>query len=487
MVSILHLKNENKTKSSMLDVSHEATLRSFFSSLINDKSSFDVFIKELLVDNHNKDTILFRQSVLNDFLSNRELLYELIVSFGSLNSLYTEYLSERKHHISEIVNTTNVEEIKINNKINLLKITAFQLKRFLISIKIIKTICEKYICSSIGIQTLVDDIGSVTESQYYERLLCHVETLGSIDFNQSPFELHVKLNDMGKISEVNFGHVISRAINKKANRTSWIKGIAARFSSPDTHIDDMHIYEIRNYLSIAITNLTDQLAKAFRLLFDKYSNIHGELVFYDSACRYCDYLQSKNIRLCFPKPTNHTVIKGCYDLVLISKCNEINDIVPNDFVMMDYTSGMIIEGNNGSGKTVYLRTIIFAHLLTQAGLPIPAKYAEISPVSNIVSIMASAEDSSIIGMGRFEKEVQQLSSAIREITPNSLVLLNEILQTTAYTEGANSLFCILKYLNHLQTKWICVTHIKQLKHMFNGENDILLATVDDTHTVRIDM
>ena len=155
--------------------------------------------------------------------------------------------------------------------------------------------------------------------------------------------------------------------------------------------------------------------------------------------------------------------------------------------MMDYTSGMIIEGNNGSGKTVYLRTIIFAHLLTQAGLPIPAKYAEISPVSNIVSIMASAEDSSIIGMGRFEKEVQQLSSAIREITPNSLVLLNEILQTTAYTEGANSLFCILKYLNHLQTKWICVTHIKQLKHMFNGENDILLATVDDTHTVRIDM
>ena len=65
--------------------------------------------------------------------------------------------------------------------------------------------------------------------------------------------------------------------------------------------------------------------------------------------------------------------------------------------------------------------------------------------------------------GRFEQEVSEIKEMVDSLTENSLIILNETFQTTAYDEGATGLYGILKYFTKKDVVWILVSHLTQLK------------------------
>ena len=62
-----------------------------------------------------------------------------------------------------------------------------------------------------------------------------------------------------------------------------------------------------------------------------------------------------------------------YDFLLLSEGLSGDQIVSNDILMDASCDGILIRGNNSSGKTVYLRSLGIAQLFAQAGLPVCAK------------------------------------------------------------------------------------------------------------------
>ena len=132
--------------------------------------------------------------------------------------------------------------------------------------------------------------------------------------------------------------------------------------------------------------------------------------------------------------------------------------------------GILITGENNSGKTVYLRSVGTAQLLFQAGLPVPCESARMRIFSAVYTCYAAAEKEFVSGndAGRFEQEVRVLSQLAERIQPNSLLLLNEVFQTTAYSEGAEGLYHILNYFTRHGVNFIAVTHLKELVLLYGG-------------------
>ena len=187
-----------------------------------------------------------------------------------------------------------------------------------------------------------------------------------------------------------------------------------------------------------------------------------------------------NLAVCFPEISDIAAMK-CEELRDIFLCATTvtpEQIVPNDVHFSENVRGILIRGENNSGKTVYLRSISCAQLMAQAGLPVCAKTAVIGMRNALFTQFASGEKEFNSGndAGRFEQEVRDVVKIVDALIPNSLVILNETFQTTAYAEGAEGLFPILNYINGRGCGWILVTHLHELFSRFDNDGIVKMQT-----------
>ena len=258
---------------------------------------------------------------------------------------------------------------------------------------------------------------------------------------------------------------------------------------------------LRNRFSFeAFVTLSNILSGYVRELIDGFKRLSDELVFYELALDYINLAKEKELPLCYPEiiepdsdSPERIEITRLYDLLLATRALAAKDIVPNDVSFPrrgnsgvnsnvgdddDHTSsdcvdnstvpGILITGENNSGKTVYLRSVGMAQLLFQAGLPVPCESAKMRISSAVYTCYAAAEKEFVSGndAGRFEQEVRDFSRLAEKIQPNSLLLLNEVFQTTAYSEGAEGLYHILNYFTRHGVVFIAVTHLKELVPLY---------------------
>ena len=157
-----------------------------------------------------------------------------------------------------------------------------------------------------------------------------------------------------------------------------------------------------------------------------------------------------------------------------------SDVIPNDFKLGESNGGVLVFGNNGSGKTVYLRSVGTMQVLAQAGLPIPCESAEIALFSQLATQFSEAEKEFCEGndAGRFEQEVRELAAMVDTLKKGSLVFLNETFQSTAYAEGAEGLYHLLKHFSALNIRWILVSHLRQIEEMFENNEATVLHTTE---------
>jgi DNA mismatch repair ATPase MutS len=238
-----------------------------------------------------------------------------------------------------------------------------------------------------------------------------------------------------------------------------------------------------------VQELDRYLTSFLRTLIDKFSGLEEELYFCKAVLLYTDRLTDRNVKTIFPEflpaEENTLVMKNLSDLLLLTESMSVLSVVPNDVSCVGDGSGTLVTGKNNSGKTVYLRSVGTAVLLSQCGLPIPAESAVISVRQGVYTTFAKAEGELVplSSAGRFEEEVAQLSGILSRVKPGSLLLLNETFQTTAYDEGAEGMYHILAYLASMGCSFIFVTHLMKLKELYRGRQDIrIMKTSDDPRT-----
>ncbi len=140
------------------------------------------------------------------------------------------------------------------------------------------------------------------------------------------------------------------------------------------------------------------------------------------------------------------------------------EYVAND-VYLDTTTQqiMIITGPNMSGKSAYLRQTALIVLMAQIGSYVPAKRSSIGLVDKIFT-RVGATDNISSGESTFMVEMNETASILNNVSPHSLILLDEIGRGTSTYDGVSIAWGIASYLhNHKhRAKVLFATHYHEL-------------------------
>ncbi len=142
--------------------------------------------------------------------------------------------------------------------------------------------------------------------------------------------------------------------------------------------------------------------------------------------------------------------------------------IPNDLVMNNSTDRLlIITGANMGGKSTAMRQAALIQVLAQVGSFVPAKSARL-PVLDRIWTRVGASDDLASGRSTFMVEMTETAAIVRNATPRSLVLLDEIGRGTATFDGLSIAWAVTEYLHDSgehAAKTLFATHYHELTEL----------------------
>ena len=169
----------------------------------------------------------------------------------------------------------------------------------------------------------------------------------------------------------------------------------------------------------------------------------------------------------------------CRPEVDLSTCLEIRDgrhpvveqvlknslFVPNDTDLSnDQCRVAVITGPNMAGNSTYMRQVALIVLMAQMGSFVPARSARIGIVDKLFTRIGASDDLSS-GQSTFMVEMQEVADILKNATPRSLLILDEIGRGTATYDGMAIARAVLEYAADPKTlgaKTLFATHYHEL-------------------------
>ena len=150
---------------------------------------------------------------------------------------------------------------------------------------------------------------------------------------------------------------------------------------------------------------------------------------------------------------------------VIEKMLENGAFVENDtYLDCGETSLAIITGPNMAGKSTYMRQVAIITLMAQIGSFVPAKEANIGVVDKIFTRVGASDDLSS-GQSTFMVEMNEVANILKEATPKSLVILDEIGRGTSTYDGLSIAWAVAEYITDKEKigcKTLFATHYHEL-------------------------
>ena len=186
----------------------------------------------------------------------------------------------------------------------------------------------------------------------------------------------------------------------------------------------------------------------------------------DVACAFALLAVEKNfIRPIITAGTSHNIVGGRHPVVENSSVDQGRDFTPNDCILDDKERTWLITGPNMAGKSTYLRQNALISVLAQTGSFVPAEYAEIGLVDKVFSRVGSA-DNLFLDQSTFMVEMLETAQILKEATPRSFVIMDEVGRGTTPEDGIAVGYACLHHLYHVnQCLTLFATHFHALTEM----------------------
>lgn len=181
-------------------------------------------------------------------------------------------------------------------------------------------------------------------------------------------------------------------------------------------------------------------------------------------------------RYCRPEIDNGeliTINEGRHPVV--EALNASERFVANDLLLDSADNQIVmITGPNMAGKSTYMRQVALIVLMAQMGCFVPATAAHIGVVDRIFT-RVGASDNLARGQSTFMVEMMETAAILRNATPRSLVVLDEIGRGTSTFDGVSIAWAVAEYLHDTErcaAKTLFATHYHELTELAVTRNRI---------------
>jgi hypothetical protein len=211
--------------------------------------------------------------------------------------------------------------------------------------------------------------------------------------------------------------------------------------------------------------LADFAARHSDFIDETIARFDREIDFYLAYLALIDPLKQTGLPFCHPDVSasrKETDVCSSFDLALAIKLTrEQSAIVTNDFHLRGAERLIVVSGPNQGGKTTFARMFGQLHFLAGLGCPVPGTHAKLFLADHVFTHFEREEDITNL-RGKLEDELVRLHRSCESMTPDSVVVLNEIFNSTSLDDQIFLSTKILQYLIAIDAVGVCVTFIDAL-------------------------
>ncbi|KNG82228.1 DNA mismatch repair protein MSH3 [Aspergillus nomiae NRRL 13137] len=156
----------------------------------------------------------------------------------------------------------------------------------------------------------------------------------------------------------------------------------------------------------------------------------------------------------------------------------LDSYVPNDIDLdSDKTRALLVTGPNMGGKSSYVRQVALIAIMGQIGSYVPAQSAKLGMLDAVFTRMG-AFDNMLAGESTFMVELSETADILKQATPRSLVILDELGRGTSTHDGVAIAQAVLDYMiRSIQSLTLFITHYQHLSSMIHSFPDHELRNV----------
>jgi len=440
-------------------------------------SRYKAFIHETLAALLTDTTVIeWRQAVLNDFANNRHLMTEL----GEL--------------LPKLASLSSTNALLGNRRRSPLAQTSERLAELEVYVEAIETIYNALKSATLNATALTQlrqNLRDVIEDEDFQALRAQLPdlrrpmeritslTIGiNLDVQLRPASaVLLAVNDYKLGGTASF---LDRVIGPTQDEIGE-NGIAPLNylpKDPELRPYDPIFQDLEKLMEHVSKPVAQELARYTRLSSRPLIHLEFELAYFIAAVQLMERLEDNNIPLCLPQIqplTERTFTADRLHNISLS-LHQPERCVASDVHFGERGRIAILTGPNSGGKTTYLQAIGLAQAMFQAGLPIPAHSANISPVETILTHFPALETRH---QGRLAEEAERLRKVFQQVHRDAFVLLNETFSSTSAREALYLAQDMLSGLRAIGTRAIFATHLVELaEHMddihsnIDGDSDI---------------
>lgn len=385
----------------------------------------------------DRDTILYRQRVLQDCLRNPSVVRDL---YG----IAVEAMErERKDYFSFFRYPGSI----LHRSINVMKMLAGMLRR-------LRTIADNEAdrFESEGFSVFFAMLRDELSDPYFAVIQDHLEELAFRD----GVLLSAGLGRGNKGAD----YVLRRS---KGRRGHWLKRLfragppAYSFTIPDR--DESGARALSELKDRGLNVVANALARSADHIVSFFNLLRTELAFYLGCLNLHGQLARIGAPVCFPSPEEpdrrgHS-FRGLYDACLALTMGKA--VVGND-ADADRRDLVVITGANQGGKSTFLRSVGLAQLMMQCGLFVPAESFRSGLCDGVFTHYRREEDETMKS-GKLDEELGRMSEIVDHLMTRPLVLFNESFAATNEREGSEIARQIVFALMEKRIRVFYVTHL----------------------------